>query len=112
MLEALDAGTVVRMVEGALRYQDHFALVAAFEICAASVEKDVRFIALGEQLLDRLVKDITWLKNACRLFATIFVVATARFALHDIMRDRPGSWRRLAAPMLAPLTIRRRGAGA
>jgi hypothetical protein len=106
MLEALDPGTVVRMVERALRYHDHFALVTAFEICADWIEKDARFIALGEQLLDRLVKDIAWLKNTCSLFAAIFIVATARLALHEVLRERPVFWRRLAAASLASLIVR------
>lgn len=111
MVAALDAETVFRMAESALRFDDHFALVGAFEICADWVEKDARFIALGDQLLDRLVKDLAWLKNACGLFAAVFIVATARLALHEVLRERPVYWRRLAATSLASLAVRACGVG-
>jgi hypothetical protein len=111
MLRSLDTETVLHVVESALAFHDHFALVAAFEICADRVETDVRFVALGDQLLDRLVKDFAWLKNACGLFATVFVVATARLALHEVLRERPVYWRRLAAASLASLIVRTCGVG-
>jgi hypothetical protein len=111
MLATLDVETVLRMVESTLRFDDHFALVGAFEICADWVEKDARFIALGDQLLDRLVKDLAWLKNACGMFTAVFIIATARLALHEVLREWPVYWRRLAAASLASLVVRTCGVG-
>jgi hypothetical protein len=111
MVAALDAETVFRMAESALRFDDHFTLVGAFEICADWIEKDVRFVALGDQLLDRLVKDLALLKNASGLFTAVFIIATAHLALHEVLRERPVYWRRLAATSLASLVVRTCGIG-
>jgi hypothetical protein len=111
MLCALDAGTIISMLENALRFDDHFALVAAFEVCADWIERDVRFVALGHQLLDRLVKNFAWLKDACSLFIALFALATSRLAQHEVLRQRPVYWRRLAAASLASLIVRTCGVG-
>src|SRR5262249_37344523 len=105
-LRALDAGTILRMIESALPFEDHFALVGAFEICADCVDEDPRFITLGDQLLDRLVQEFAWLKSACGLFAAILAVGTVRLEQHELLRERPVYWRRLAAASLASLIVR------
>jgi hypothetical protein len=111
MLATLDTEAVLDILESALRFDDHFSLVSAFEICADCIEKDERFIAVGDRLLDRVVKDFSWIKNACDLFATAFIVVTARLALHETLRERPVYWRRLAATSLSSLIVRTCGVG-
>lgn len=106
IIKSLDADCIFRIVENALRFDDHFALTGAFEICCDHVVTDSRFIALGDRLLDRLFEDMNRLKNACGMFAAAFIIATARLAIHDILRHQPVYWRRLAAASHASLIVR------
>jgi hypothetical protein len=110
-LRRLPADDIFRMVQELVRFDDHFALVGAFEVCADWVQRDTRFIGLGEQLLDRLLADRAKLRNACAMFATAFMVATARLAVHDELRTEPVYWRRLAAASHASLVVRACGVG-
>lgn len=109
-IRGLDVETVVRGVSELATAEDHFSLAGAFEICADCVAKDARFVALGEQLLDRLFADTDALLRRCQTFAAAFVLATARLAMHATTRTRPVYWRRLAAVAHAGLVVRACGA--
>jgi hypothetical protein len=106
MLAELDTETVLQVIQNMLEFDDHFALVSAFEVCADRVQSGARFAELGDRLLDRLVKDFSWLESSCRVFASVFIIATARLALHEALRRGPVYWRRLAASSLASLVVR------
>jgi hypothetical protein len=105
-LRELDSDTVLRGIEGLIAADDHFALVGAFEICAEYATSEDRFIALGEQLLDRLFADTEQLKIRCAMFAATFVLATARLAMNTITHQHPVYWRRLTAAAHAGLVVR------
>src|SRR5882724_6335095 len=94
------------MIEDVSDVQDNFTLEGAFEICAQQVKDDARFIPLGERLLDRLFADMEKLATACGIFASMFVIATAHLAEHEVLRTRPVFWRRLAAAAHASLVVR------
>jgi hypothetical protein len=106
LLDELAVDTVVPMMESISKFDDPFALVGAFEYCAASVDKDPRFAALGEQLLLRLVADMDWLRRAASLWTTGFVIATTALARDDRTQPHPVHWRRLAAATHASLVVR------
>jgi hypothetical protein len=98
LLDELAVDTVVPMMESISKFDDPFALVGAFEYCAASADKDPRFAALGEQLLLRLVADMDWLRRAASLWTTGFVIATTALA-RTPTRSTGAAWR----PRLMPL---------
>jgi hypothetical protein len=106
LFDELAVDTVVPMMEGISKCDDPFGLVGAFEYCAASIDKDPRLAALGEQLLLRLVADMDWLRRAAALWTTGFVIATAALARDDRTRAHPVHWRRLAAATHASLVVR------
>jgi hypothetical protein len=106
LLQRFDAEAVADMIEAVANVDDHFALVGAFEICADWVQRDSRFVALGDRILDRLFGDMDRLAAACGMFAAIFVVATAHLAEHETLRRQPVYWRRLAAASHASLVVR------
>jgi len=106
LLRKFDAEAVVDMIEAVANVDDHFALVGAFEICADWVQRDSRFMGLGDRILDRLFGDMDRLAAACGMFAAIFVVATAHLAEHETLRRQPVYWRRLAAASHASLVVR------
>src|SRR5262249_9275051 len=100
-----DAGAdvVAASVEAILTLDDHFALDGTLAVCADWVARDKRFGELGSQLLERLFSDMERLKTACGMFASAFVIATAYLAEHEVLRQRPVFWRRLAAAAHASL---------
>jgi hypothetical protein len=100
------AENVIAYVEGLLGFEDHFALVAAFEICAHRASQDDRFVLLGAQLLDRLFGDTPRMLDRCTLFAAMFVLATARVSMLPRFREAPVFWKRLAAAAHASLVVR------
>jgi hypothetical protein len=106
MFKSLDPDCMFRMIDSILQFDDHFALGGGFEICAGRIETDARFVTLGDRLLDRLFGDMNRLKNACGMFSAAFVIATARLAVHDVLRHQPIYWRRLAAASHASLIVR------
>lgn len=100
---------VVELAEFLRDCEDHISLAAAFEICARQVARDVRFVVMGEQMLDRLFADPEVQLARCQRFAAAFVLATARLALHEHTRSRPVFWRRSAAAAHAALVARTLG---
>lgn len=74
-----------------------YALVGMFEVCASLSASQGRFADLSERLLVELVGDMNRLENSCRVYAAAFVVTTAYLAQHEILRERPAYWRRIAA---------------
>jgi len=106
MFRRLETDRLVTMLERLLDYDDHFAHVGAFEICAESIERDQRFVQLGERFLDRLFSDFSRLQAASEIFGTAFVIATAHLARHERLRRTPAFWRRLVAATHASLVVR------
>jgi hypothetical protein len=108
-LRLLSQTEVTQLIEGLnalLDLDDHFALVGAFEICADNVERDHRFLALGERFLDRLLGDLTALRRRCAMFTAAFVVGLSWLAVREDSRDAPAFWRRLAAASHAQNVVR------
>jgi hypothetical protein len=106
LMEDLSADTVLEILDAASKNDDHFALIGAFEICARRVERDERFVALGEKLLCRLFGNMDQLVIRCGMFGSFFVIATAFLAEHEELRHKPVYWRRLAAAAHASLLVR------
>jgi hypothetical protein len=106
LVREFDVEALAAMIDAASKVDDHFALEGAFEVCADQVQRDSRFVALGDRLLDRLFGDMDRLAAACGMFAAIFVVATAYLAEHETLGRRPVYWRRLAAATHASLVVR------
>src|SRR5262249_6739893 len=102
----LDTDRLVGMLERLLDYDDHFAHIGAFEICADSIQRDQRFVRLGERFLDRLFGDFPRLEAACEIFGTAFVITAAHLARHERLREKPAYWRRLVAATHASLIVR------
>lgn len=84
-------------LEGAVAATGHFALLGSFELCARKFKVDDEYIVLGNRILTMLVGDPEQLKDRCEIFATAFVLATARLATHEITSEHPVFWRRLVA---------------
>jgi hypothetical protein len=106
LFRAIDADTVLAMMDEASNFLDHFGLVGAFEICGDWLHKDARFGPVGEKLLDRLFGNEQSLKDRCWLFGAGFVLATARLRQHPELRRRPAFWRRLVAGAHASIIAR------
>jgi hypothetical protein len=98
--------TLVAMIEGVTRFHDPIALIGSFELCAALHDRDPRYAALGDKLLDRLFADLEWLRRAAGVWATAFLLATAALTRSDATRGQPPFWRRLAAASHASLVVR------
>lgn len=109
LLDGLELESVVAMIEGVLELDDPFALVGSFEYCAASLQRDKRFVALGTSILDRIVGDMDRLQRATGIWATAFVIATAHLSMDIQTRGYPAFWRRLAAAAHASLVVRTSG---
>lgn len=110
LLRGLEPDQAVAALEAVSKVEDHFSVAGAFEFCADRVNQNERFIALGDQLLDRLFGDMQRLTSACALFGAIFVIGTGFLAEHEVLRRRPVYWRRLAAAAHAALVVRVCGA--
>ena len=106
MIGALDADTRLKLLDEAVRLEDHFSLIGAFELCAAWVEHDPSFVAVGERLLDALFKNMKRLEIACGMFGAALVLAVARIAEHETLKGEPAYWRRLSAASHALLVVR------
>jgi hypothetical protein len=98
--------TLVAMIESVTGFDDPFALVGCFELCAALHDRDPRYAGLGDKLLDRLFGDMDWLRRAAGVWATAFLLATAALTRSDVTRGQPPFWRRLAAASHASLVVR------
>jgi len=59
LFDGVSTDTMVDILEAACSYADHFALWAAFQVCAGRVGQDMRFTKLGDRLLDRLFGDMS-----------------------------------------------------
>jgi hypothetical protein len=97
---------LVVMIEGVTDFDDPFALIGSFELCAEFHDRDRRYVTLGEKLLDRLLADMDWLRRAAGVWATAFVLATAALTRSDVARCHPAFWRRLAAASHSSLVVR------
>lgn len=105
-IQTLSADFVTDMLQEATKLPDHFALVGGFEICGDWVEKDGRFVVLGEQLLDKLFSDTKRLSDACAMFSAAYTIASARLSEHKLLGSRPAFWRRITAAAHAGLVVR------
>ncbi|NOJ41055.1 hypothetical protein [Bradyrhizobium australiense] len=89
-----------------LQFKDPFAMAGAFDICADRAASDVRFVNVGDEILDRLVGDRQRLHGELTTFAAAFVIASAYLAEHQVLQRQPAFWRRLAAASHAALVTR------
>ncbi|WP_336447704.1 hypothetical protein, partial [Enterococcus faecalis] len=89
-----------------LQFTDPLALTGAFDICADRVASDIRFVDVGDEILDRLLGDRQRLHGELTTFAAAFVIASAYLAEHQVLRRQPAFWRRLAAAAHAALVTR------
>jgi hypothetical protein len=105
-LSEMSDDALVAMIEGVARFDDPFALIGSFELCAAFHDRDRRYLALGDKVLDHLFSDMEWLRRAAGVWATAFVLATAALTRSDVTRRHPPFWRRLAAASHASLVVR------
>ena len=97
-LKTLDTDVLVQGLESVMSgTDDPFALVGALEICADAFVRDERLGPVGERILDKLFADPQRLVRRCKFFSAIFVIASARLAMHAETREKPAFWRRLAA---------------
>jgi hypothetical protein len=104
--EVQDVALVLQCVEQALQFEDPFGLVGAFEICARNFVRDPRLVEMGARLLERLFSDKPRMLGRCASFGAIFILSTARLAMHARTRDRPVYWRRFSAATHAALVVR------
>ncbi|MBR0899104.1 hypothetical protein JQ616_29480 [Bradyrhizobium tropiciagri] len=110
-LRSFGAEEVITALRHLLQFNDPFALTGAFDICAARALAEPQFVALGDELLDRILGDRTRLLGELTTFATAFVFAVAFLAEHQTLRHQPVFWRRLAAASHASLVTRVLGPG-
>jgi hypothetical protein len=103
------AGDLPAALAPIAEYDDHFALVGTFEICARRIGADGRLVSVGTRVLERLLAPMEKLEARCAVFGSAFVIATARLATHEELRRRPVYWRRLAAAAHASLVVRTSG---
>lgn len=104
-MRALRSDDLLVGLKHLLQFPDPFALAGAFEICAHQAA-DQRFVELGDEIIDRLLKDVQRLRNELTTFAAAFIIATAYLAEHETLRKQPVFWRRLAAASHASLVTR------
>ncbi len=109
-MRALKPDDLLTGLKHLLQFPDPFALTGAFEICADQAQSSARFIELGDEILDRLLKDAEELRNQLTTFAAAFTIATAYLAKHETLRKQQVFWRRLAAASHASLVTRVLGA--
>jgi hypothetical protein len=105
-MRALRSDDLLVGLKHLLQFPDPFALAGAFEICAHQAAADQRFVELGDEIIDRLLKDVERLRNELTTFAAAFIIATAYLAEHETLRKQPVFWRRLAAASHASLVTR------
>ncbi len=109
LFKGVDSAIMIQLLESACEFDDPFALAGAFQLCADRLAQDIRFVALGERLLDRLFGDTDRLNTASQIFGAAFIVSTAFLAEHELLGRRPPFWRRLAAASHASLVVRSSG---
>jgi hypothetical protein len=100
---------VIAVVEALSRLEDHFSLIAGFEICAHNAGRDLHVVDMGTRLLDRLFGDKDRMLGRCTLFGAMFVLATARLSLLPRFRQVPTYWKRMVAAAHASLVARTMG---
>jgi hypothetical protein len=105
-LQDIGVTTFTGMISNTIEFDDHFALVGLFELCADRAAAADEMIPLGERILKRLLDKPDWLRIACAMFGAAFVIATAYLATHQLLGRRPVYWRRLAAAAHASLVTR------
>lgn len=105
-MRAANANDLLAGLKHLLQFPDPFAFTGAFEICADMAATDARFVELGDEILDRLLKDVSELRSELTTFAAAFIIATAYLAEHETLRKQPVFWRRLAAASHASLVTR------
>ncbi|MGY4290621.1 hypothetical protein ACVWXO_009887 [Bradyrhizobium sp. LM2.7] len=110
-LRSFGAEEVIAALRHLLQFNDPFALTGAFDICADRALAEPQFVALGDELLDRILGDRKRLLGELTTFATAFVFAVAFLAEHQTLRHQPVFWRRLAAASHASLVTRVLGPG-
>lgn len=88
---------------------DHFTLAGVVEICARRLSRDPGLALAGEAALARLGHPDELLARRTTIFAGVFILASARLARHDLLRERPAFWRQLAAAVHASLVVRTAG---
>jgi hypothetical protein len=102
----IHADTVLRSMERASSFPDHFGLVGAFEICADWISRDGRFEAAGSKILDQLLGDMDKLTESCAFYSAAFTMAVPRLTEHKEFRRNAPFWRRLTAAAQASLIVR------
>lgn len=110
-LRSFGAEQVITALRHLLQFNDPFALTGAFDICADRALTEPQFVALGDELLDRILSDRKRLLGELTTFAAAFVFAVAFLAEHQTLRLQPVFWRRLAAVSHASLVTRVLGPG-
>ena len=109
LLREYDSSVVLSAIEHLLTMSDHFALLGALEIASDWVQRDERFVEVGEKILTALFGDGDRLKTSCTLYATAFAIAGARLGFNHEWRKRPSFWRRLNMAAQASLFVRAAG---
>lgn len=108
--ELIDAVAQLREVLRPLAdTDDHFSLVGVIEICARRLKEVPELGEVCTAALERLGAPDDRLGSRAAAFAAVFVLASARLARHDSLRERPAFWRRLAAAAHASLVVRTAG---
>jgi hypothetical protein len=106
LFATIGADNKISALEAIARVPDHFSLVGAFELCAACLGQDPRFIDAGNLLLDALLSNMDRLETACGMFAAAFVLTIVKLAEDEATKAQPAYWRRLAAASHAQLVVR------
>lgn len=105
-LRAIDTDGLLQSLRRLLSVPDPHALAAALDICADRASADIRFVELGNEILDQLLADPKRLHGELATYATAYIIAGAHLAKHEKLRREPVYWRRLAAAAHAALVTR------
>ncbi|MFH0298430.1 hypothetical protein AAFX91_14540 [Bradyrhizobium sp. 31Argb] len=105
-LRGVSSEDVIGALRRLLDLPDPYALASALDICADRIISDERFVALGDEILDKLLSEPSRLLGDLATLATAFVIATAHLAQHEQLRLQPVYWRRLVAAAHAALVTR------
>ncbi|MBZ9843366.1 hypothetical protein [Mesorhizobium sp. CA5] len=109
LLTKIDNDTLLEATGQLINSGDPFAIAGAFDLCAARVATDQRFVDSGDAILDKLFADPARLCRTFIPYASAFVFATAHLAEHQVLQRQPVYWRRLAAAAHAALVTRTLG---
>jgi hypothetical protein len=105
-LRTIDCESLLQCLRRLLDAPDPHALSAGVEICADRASEDRRFVELGDDILDRLLSDPRRLHGELATYATAYIIAGAHLGRHEVLRQQPVYWRRLAAAAHASLVTR------